>query len=263
MLYNRASADPQGQPWSEQKRYLWWDADKGQWTGPDIPDFPRTKPPDYEPDWSKDPRGLDAHSGRAPFIMMADGLSWLYVPTGLQDGPLPTHYEPVESPLHNPVYGQQSNPVAKLWERPENRYHLVEDPEYPYVLTTYRLTEHHTGGTMSRSIAWLAETQPEGFVELSPELAALKGVENGGWVTLWTARGEVEARALVTSRLRPLHLDGQLVHVVGMPWHFGYMGIARGDIANTLSAMVGDPNVSIHEAKAFTCNLRAGRKGQA
>jgi len=131
MLYNRASADPQGLPWSERKRYIWWDPENKQWTGPDIPDFPRGKSPDYEPDWSQDPRGLDAHSGRAPFIMMGDGLSWLYVPTGLQDGPLPTHYEPVESPLHNPVYGQQSNPVAKLWERPENHYHLVENPEYP------------------------------------------------------------------------------------------------------------------------------------
>jgi formate dehydrogenase major subunit len=125
------------------------------------------------------------------------------------------------------------------------------------------LTEHHTGGTMSRSIAWLAETQPEGFVELSPELATEKGVENGGWVTVWTARGEIEARALVTPRMQPLRLDGRTIHVVGMPWHFGYMGIAQGDIANTLSAMVGDPNVSIHEAKAFTCNLRPGRKSHA
>jgi formate dehydrogenase major subunit len=262
MLYNRASADPAGQPWSDQKRYMRWDAERREWTGPDIPDFPRDKPPDYEPDWSKDPRGLDAHSGRAPFIMMADGLSWLYVPNGLQDGPLPSHYEPVESPVPNPVYAQQSNPVAKLWERPENGYHALADPEYPYVITTYRLTEHHTGGTMSRSVAWLAETQPEGFVELSPELASEKGVEHGGWVTLWTARGEIEARALVTPRIRPLHVDGRVVHVVGMPWHFGYMGIAKGDIANTLSAMVGDPNVSIHEGKAFTCNLRAGRRNQ-
>lgn len=260
MLYNRASADPQGRPWSEQKRYIWWDADKGQWSGPDIPDFPRTKRPDYEPDWSKDPRGLDAHSGRAPFIMMADGLSRLYVPSGLQDGPLPTHYEPVESVVRNAMYRQESNPMAKLWDRPENRYHMVEDAGYPYVITTYRLTEHHTGGTMSRSIAWLAEIQPQAFVELSPELATEKGAENGGWVTLWTARGVVEARVLVTSRMRPLRLDGRVVHVIGMPWHFGYMGIAQGDIANALSAMVGDPNVSIHEAKAFTCNLRAGRK---
>jgi formate dehydrogenase major subunit len=260
MLYNRASADPAGRPWSERKRYVWWDTARGQWTGRDVPDFPRTKPPDFEPDWGADPRGLDAHSGRAPFIMMADGLGWLYVPAGLQDGPLPTHYEPVESPLRNPLYGQQFNPMAKLWQRPENRYQAVGDPAFPYVITTYRLTEHHTGGTMSRYLAWLAETQPTAFVEISPELAAEHGIENGGWVTLWTARGEVEARALVTPRLRPLHLDGRVVHVVGMPWHFGYMGIARGDVANTLSAMVGDPNVSIHEAKAFTCNLRPGRK---
>jgi formate dehydrogenase major subunit len=263
MLYNRASADPAGQPWSEQKRYIWWDAARGQWTGPDVPDFPRAKPPDFEPDWSADPRGLDAHSGRAPFIMMADGLGWLYVPAGLQDGPLPTHYEPVESPLRNPLYGQQRNPVAKLWERPGNEYQSVGDPAFPYVITTYRLTEHHTGGTMSRYLAWLAETQPTAFVEVSRELAEERGIQNGGWVTLWTKRGEVEARVLVTPRLRPLHLEGRVVHVVGMPWHFGYMGIARGDIANTLSAMVGDPNVSIHEAKAFTCNLRAGRRGGA
>ena len=263
MLYNRASADPAGQPWSEQKRYIWWDAARGQWTGRDVPDFPRAKPPDFEPDWSADPRGLDAHSGRGPFIMMADGLGWLYVQAGLQDGPLPTHYEPVESPLRNPLYGQQRNPVAKLWERPGNEYQSVADPAFPYVITTYRLTEHHTGGTMSRYLAWLAETQPTAFVEVSPELAEERGIQNGGWVTLWTKRGEVEARVLVTPRLRPLHLEGRVVHVVGMPWHFGYMGIARGDIANTLSAMVGDPNVSIHEAKAFTCNLRAGRKGGA
>ena len=263
ILYNRASADPAGQPWSEQKRYIWWDAARGHWTGRDVPDFPRTKPPDFEPDWSADPRGLDAHTGRAPFIMMADGLGWLYVPAGLQDGPLPTHYEPVESPLRNPLYGQQFNPVAKLWERPENRYQAVGDPAFPYVITTYRLTEHHTGGTMTRYLPWLAETQPTAFVEVSPELAAERGIGNGGWVTLWTARGEVEARALVTPRLRPLQLDGRVVHVVGMPWHFGYMGIARGDIANTLSAMVGDSNVSIHEGKAFTCNLRPGRRSRA
>ena len=262
MLYNRASADPTGTPWSERKRYIWWDAQNGQWTGRDVPDFPRTKPPDFEPDWSADPRGLDAHSGTAPFIMMADGLGWLYVPAGLQDGPLPSHYEPVESPVHNAVYGQQFNPVAKLWERPGNEYQIVADPEFPYVITTYRLTEHHTGGTMTRYVAWLAETQPTAFVEIDPELAVEKDVDNGDWVTLWTRRGEVEARVLVTPRLRPLYLDGGVVHVIGMPWHFGYMGIAKGDVANTLSAMVGDPNVSIHEAKAFTCNLRAGRKGK-
>lgn len=260
ILYNRASADPRGRPWSERKRYIEWDPIERKWTGPDVPDFPKDRPPDYVPDWSKKPQGMDAHPGTAPFIMNADGLGWLFVPSGLKDGPLPTHYEPVESPLENPLYGQQSNPAAKLWERPENLYHLVDDPEYPYVITTYRLTEHHCGGLMSRAVPWLAELQPEAFVELSPQLAAEKGVENGGWVTLWTARGEVEGRALVTPRMPVLKLDGRTVHVVGMPWHYGWKGIARGDPANTLSAMVGDANVSIHETKVFTCNLRPGRK---
>lgn len=262
ILYNRASATPEGQPWSEAKRYVWWDEEKQQWIGQDVPDFPREKAPHYEPPWDQEPRGMDAHSGTAPFIMMPDGLGWLYVPAGLMDGPLPTHYEPVESPVRNPLYGQQINPAAKLWERPENPYHAVGDPEYPYVITTYRLTEHHTGGTMTRWIATLAETMPEGFVEISQELAAEKGIENGDWVTLWTARGEAEARTLVTPRMKPLQVDGRVVHVVGMPWHFGHKGLARGDIANSLSAMVGEPNISIHEGKSFTCNLRKGRKGQ-
>ena len=154
------------------------------------------------------------------------------------------------------------NPAAKLWERPGNLYHAVGDPAFPYVITTYRLTEHHCGGLMSRAVPWLAELQPEGFVEISPELADEKGVENGGWVTLRTARGEIEARALVTRRITPFRLNGQVVHVVGMPWHYGSSGLAQGDSANTLSAMVGDANVSIHEGKVFTCNLRAGRKSQ-
>jgi len=261
LLYNRASADPEGRPWSEEKRYLWWDAGKGEWTGLDVPDFPRNKAPNYQPDWSQQPEGMEAISGSSPFFTMADGMAWLFVPSGLQDGPLPTHYEPVESPLRNPLYGQQINPAAKLWERPENPYHEVNDPQYPYVITTYRLTEHHTGGAMSRWVPWLAETQPEGFVEISPEMAAMKGIVNGDWVTVWTARGKVETRALVTPRMRPLHLNGRTVHVIGMPWHFGYKGFALGDIANNLSSMVGDPNVSIHEAKVFTCNLTAGRMG--
>ena len=259
ILYNRASADPAGKPWSERKRYIEWDAAKGEWAGPDVPDFPKNKSPEYRPDWSKDPKGMDAHPGDAPFIMMNDGLGWLFVPSGLKDGPIPTHYEPVESPVKNPLYGQQIDPGAMLWPRPENRKHAVDDPEFPYVITTYRLTEHHTGGTMTRYVPWLAELQPEGFVEIHPELAAEKGIEQGGWVTLRTARGEVEARALVTSRVAPLQLGERTVHVIGMPWHFGWQGLAQGDPANDLVAMVGDANTSIHEGKAFTCDIRAGR----
>jgi formate dehydrogenase major subunit len=175
------------------------------------------------------------------------------------DGPLPTHYEPYESPVHNPVYKQQSNPVAKVWKVPGNPYHVVADPKYPYVISTYRLTEHYLSGTMSRWLPWLAELMPELFCEVSPELAALKGVKNGGYVTIRTARGEIEARALVTRRMKPFTLKGKTVHQIGMPWHWGWQGTARGDVVNNLSALVADPNVSIHEGKVFTCNLRAGR----
>ena len=181
------------------------------------------------------------------------------LPAGLKDGPLPTHYEPVESPIKNPLYRQQDNPVAKKWERDDNPYHPVGDPQYPYVMTTYRLTEHHSGAIPTRMVASTAELQPEGFAEIPPELAQEKGIKSLDWVVISTARGEIETRALVTQRLRPFDLDGQRVYQIGMPWHFGWEGYATGDIANTLSAIVGDPNTTIHEGKAFTCNLRKGR----
>jgi formate dehydrogenase major subunit len=202
---------------------------------------------------------MDAIPGSAPFIMIADGKSSLFVPSGLKDGPLPSHYEPVESPAHNAVYRQQDNPVAKKWDRAGNRYHAVGDPDYPYVLTTYRLTEHHSGGTPTRSVANLAELQPEGFAEMPPELARELGIENRDWVVLSTKRGEIETRALVTERLRPFEIDGRRVYQIGMPWHFGYVGYATGSIANELTSVVGDPNTSIHEGKALTCALRKGR----
>jgi formate dehydrogenase major subunit len=114
---------------------------------------------------------------------------------------------------------------------------------------------------MTRWLPWLAELMPELFCEISPELAAEKGIKNSEYVTIRTARGEVEARALVTRRMRPFLIDGKTVHEIGLPWHWGWQGTARGDVVNNLSAMVGDPNVSIHEGKVFTCDLRAGKKG--
>lgn len=258
-LVNRASADPAGKPWSERKKLAWWDAEKGEWDGYDQVDFSTEKAPDYTPDWSKEPSGMDALSGTDPFIMISDGRGALFVPSGLKDGPLPTHYEPVESPVRNPLYGQQHNPTAKIWDRPDNPVHDPEDPRYPYALTTYRLTEHHSGGTPTRSVASTAELQPEGFCEIAPELADALGIENLDWVVLSTPRGEVETRALVTERLQPFRIDGRLVHQIGMPWHFGWNGYATGDIANVLTAVVGDPNTGMHENKALTCNLRKGR----
>jgi formate dehydrogenase major subunit len=256
IMYNRASADPQGRPWSERKRYVWWDESARRWTGVDRPEFTLDKPPDYRPDWSQRPVGMDAHDGCSPFMMIADGKAGLFTPVGVKDGPLPAHYEPVESPVRNLLYGQQVNPAAKQWPRPDNEYHRVGDPRYPYVITTYRLTEHHAGGASTRNVPSLAELQPEGFCEVPEELAAQLGIANGDWVALETARCKIETRALVTPRLRPLQIDGRRIYQIGMPWHFGWQGYAQGAAANDLTSLAGDANTSIHEGKAFTCNLR-------
>jgi formate dehydrogenase major subunit len=259
MLYNRASADPEGRPWSERKRYVWWDEEAARWTGHDVPDFPVDKPPGYVA--PEDARGMDAISGTDPFIMMADGRGWLFSPSGLLDGPLPTHYEPIESPVANALYPDLgSNPAGLTWRRPENPYNPAMDPRYPIVATTFRLTEHHTAGAMSRNLPWLAELQPEMFCEVDPLLAASRGIEDGGWMTISTTRGAIEARARVTDRLRPLKVAGQTVHQVAMPFHWGFSGPSKGHIANDLIALSGDPNVTIEDAKAFTCEVRAGRR---
>jgi formate dehydrogenase major subunit len=256
VLYNRASADPAGQPWSSRKALLFWDGHR--WIGSDVPDFPLTRAPDWTGD--RDAIGVDAHSGADPFIMQPDGRGWLFAPTGLKDGPLPTHYEPIESPVGNPLYGQATNPVADVWRRDDNRVHRAGDERFPYAITTYRLVEHHTAGGMSRWLPWLAELQPALFCEIGSELAAEKGVRNGDWVTISTLRGHIEARALVTERIKPLRMGRRRVHQVGLPYHWGYQGITRGDVVNDLTALVADPNVTIHEAKAFTCNLEKGRR---
>jgi formate dehydrogenase major subunit len=266
ILYNRCSADPEGKPWSERKKLVWWDPaaanGQGEWVGHDVPDFTRHKAP--HADASETGHGMDALSGSDPFIMHADGRGWLYVPHGLKDGPLPTHYEPVESPMPNLLYPKyQHNPAAVLFQRSDNPYNGAENPEFPYVITTYRLTEHHTSGGMSRWNTWLSELQPELFAEIDPALAREKQLETGDWVTISTARGQVEARAMVTERVQPLRINGRTIHVVGLPYHWGPAGVVVGDIANDLIGVAIDPNVRIHEAKAFTCNLRKGRKDNA
>jgi formate dehydrogenase major subunit len=262
ILYNRASADPEGRPWSARKRYVWWDQEQASWTGLDEPDFIRNRPPSYRP--AEDARGIDTIGGADPFILNADGKAWLYAPQGLQDGPLPTHYEPQESVCGNPLYGQQCDPARMELVRRDNRYHRAwADPDYPYLLTTYRLTEHHTAGGMSRWVAWLAELQPEMFCEVSLELAAERGLENGGWATISTARARIEARVLVTGRIKPLRIRGRIVHQIGLPYHWGSAGLVRGDSANRLIAFTGDPNVSIQESKAFTGNIEPGRHKNA
>ena len=254
ILYNRASARPDGRPWSERKKLVWWDDASREWTGFDTPDFCRTTAPDYRPD--TDARGLDAIAGDEPFIMHADGVGWLWVSSGLKDGPLPAHYEPLESPVANAVYRQQTNPAADAKVRPDNPYAASpDDPRYPHVLSTYRLTEHHTAGGMTRTLSHLAELQPALFCELSPELAAALSIANGDGAVITTPRGSIRARALVTARMRPLRVQGRTIHQVGLPYHFGGRGLVTGDVVNDLVAISQEPNVRIMEAKVLVCRV--------
>jgi len=261
ILYNRASADPDGNPWSERKKLTYWNGTK--WDGLDVPDFDETKPPDYVP--PDDAEGPDAIAGTHPFIMQADGRSWLFVPNGVVDGPFPTHYEPHESPFDNPLYSQRANPRRQQHKNADwDPYNPVAGEPgadlFPHVLTTYRLTEHHTAGGMSRSVPYLAELQPAMFCEVSPELAAETGLEHGGWATIYTTRSAIEARVMVTRRMKPLTVRGRTVHQVGLPYHWGRRLLTSGDSANDLMHAALDPNVHIMEAKAATCGIRPGRR---
>ncbi len=260
IIYNRASAKPDGTPWSERKKYVWWDPEKREWTGRDITDFKKDMPPDHKGDISKG--GLEALDGDKPFGMHPDGKGWLYVSSGLKDGPLPAHFEPLESPVRNPIYPEhQDNPPASKKERPDNPYaKSPDDPRFPYILTTYRLTEHHTAGGMSRGLGHLAELQPELFAEISPELADELNIEHGKWVTLYTPRGIVSAKALVTARMRPLEINGKVIHQVGLPYHWGWKGLSTGDVVNDLLVISEEPNVRIMETKGLVCNLFPGHR---
>src|SRR5262249_51728707 len=237
LLYDRGSADPEGKRWSERKKLVGWDGEQQKWTGTDTPDFDEERPPSYVP--PENATGPEAIAGTHPFIMQADGLGWLYVPQGLEDGPLPTHYEPHESPYDNPLYPQRANP------RRQQHRHMAEDPYnptdhepgselFPYVATTYRLTEHHTAGGMSRGTPYLAELRPRMFVEAQPDRAPERGLEHGGWATVVTTRSAIEARVMVTERARPVKMYGKTRHQVGLPYHWGQRGLTTGGAANDL-----------------------------
>jgi len=169
--------------------------------------------------------------------------------------------------VRNELYPEAgANPVGLTWVRPENPLAEHDDPRYPHVGSTFRLTEHHTAGPMSRNLPWLSELQPEMFAEIDPVLAEKEGIRDGGWMVIESPRGAIEARAKVTNRVRPLKLGERTVHQICMPWHFGTyksneQGVV-GDTVNDLIALSGDPNVSIHDSKAFVCGVRAGRRSQ-
>ena len=267
-LYNRASADPEGKPWSERKAYVWWDPSlddgAGRWTGHDVPDFELSKSPSYRP--PEGASGTEGIAGNDPFIMQADGKGWLYAPSGLLDGPLPAHYEPHESPVRNPLYTQQANPTRKVFRRQDNPTNpSAGEPGvevFPYVFTTYRLTEHHTAGGMSRWVPYLSELMPEMFCEISPELAQQQGIQHLGWATIVSSRTAIEARVLVTERMRPLTVGGKVVHQIGLPYHWGVgsQAYVSGDSANDLLGLALDPNVYIQESKVGSCDIQPGRR---
>jgi formate dehydrogenase major subunit len=247
IIYNRASVDKNGRPWDPKKPLLAWNADTKLWAG-DIPDGP----------WPP----LAQEGGKLPFIMKPDGFASIYGP-GLADGPFPEHYEPLECPVEkNLLSPQMVNPAVKRWEKdgvPELDMRASCDPRFPLVCSTYRVTEHWQTGVMTRWTPWLLEMQPDMFVEMSRELAGLKGIKNGEWVTVKSARGEVQAVAIVTMRLKPFTIDGTTVHQVGIPWHYGwrYPDPERKELrsANLLTPSIGDPNTMIPESKAFMVDV--------
>jgi len=252
IIYNRASADPSGKPWSEKKKLIWWDAEQKKWVGNDVPDFPGTMAPDA-------PRAKDGPfkgvSGTDAFIMNPHGLGQFFA--SIVDGPFPEHYEPFESPTHNLLSKVQNNPVAKVYNVGDLNK-LGTPDRYPYILTTYRLTEHHAAG-MSRHVPWLSELFYGHFAEIGPEMAKELGIQNGDMVTVETPRAKIRVRALVTERIKPFMINDKKVYQVGIPWHWGYQGVmksARGDITNDLVASLGDPTTFIQESKALLCNVR-------
>ena len=252
ILYNRASADLAGKPWDEKRKVIWWDpqggAQKtGSWVGNDVPDFAPAKAPGA----AAKPGGkaLDALAGTDPFIMKPDGRGWLFVPSGLVDGPLPEHYEPFESPVGNVMSPVAFNPVSKVFSGAADAKGAAGD--FPVIATTFRLTEHYQGGSETRNRPWLIELQPEMFVEMSPAFAAKRGIVDGDRVQVESARGSVFARALLTERIQPFQVNGTSVDAVALPWHWGFAGLSSGHSANVLTASIGDANTFIQEDKAF------------
>ena len=235
ILYNRASADIHGKPWDPKRKIVEWDGSK--WTGYDVPDIAPTAKPELV----------------QPFIMNAEGTARLWVRGLMKDGPFPTHYEPFESPVANLLAPKiRGNPAARVFK--DDLEAFAEADKFPYVATSYRLTEHFHFWTKHALIN--AVLQPEFFVEISEELAKEKGIERGGYVRVWSKRGSVKAKAVVTKRIKPLLINGKIVHVVGVPLHWGFIGQTKeGFGPNSLTPVVGDANTQTPEFKAFLVDI--------
>jgi len=238
IIYNRASVDLDGNPWDPEDFVIRWAGPETKWVG-DVPDG----------GWPP----MTQEGTRYPFIMKPQGFARIFGP-GLADGPFPEHYEPLESPIDNPLSSTQNDPAITVW-RPEE---VGDRNEYPIVCTTYRVTEHWQAGQMTRNLPWLVELMPQMFVEMSEELAAELGISNAELVTVESVRGKLQAVAIVTKRFKPFELGGETVHQIGLPWHWGFQGLCIGDSANKLSPYVGDANTMIPEFKAFLVRVRKG-----
>ncbi len=236
IIYNRASVDLDGNPWDAEDFVIRWNGEG--WDG-DVPDG----------GWPP----MNMEGTRYPFIMKPEGFAYIFGP-GRAEGPFPEHYEPLESPIKNPLSGTQHNPAIKIW-RPDE---IATPDEYPIVATTYRVTEHWQAGQMTRNLPWLVELMPQMFFEMSEELAAEMGIKTKDWVTVESKRGSIEGVAIVTKRFKPFQLNGQTIHQIGMPWHWGFRGLCVGDTANDLSPYVGDANTMIPEYKAFLVRVKKG-----
>lgn len=235
IIYNRASCDKDGNPWDPKRMVIKWDGT--QWIG-DVPDFGKTSPPSDE---------------KGSFIMKPEGVACVFC-SAAADGPFPEHYEPYESPVKNLMSSVEFNPATYVYKTAEKERGSAD--KYPIVGTSYRVTEHWQTGQMTRWLPWLCELMPEMFVEMSIALAEEKGIENGQKCKIVSARGEITAKAIVTDRFKPFKLNGgKMVHEIGLPWCFGYSGIATGDICNDLTSHIGDANTRIPEYKAFLCDI--------
>jgi len=242
ILYNAASSAPDGKPWDAKRKLVQWSGTS--WGGSDIPDI---RP--------------DANPGEAdrvqPFIMTAEGVSRLFAPSGMAEGPLPEHYEPFESPLaNNPMHPNnpkaRANPAARVFKADMENLGTAKD--FPYVATSYRLTEHFHYWT--KNVLTSAIIQPQQFVEIGEELAKAKGIGNGDWVKVSSKRGFIKCVALVSKRIPQLDCDGKKVDTVGLPNHWGFVGVARpGYLVNTLTPFVGDANTQTPEYKSFLVNI--------
>jgi formate dehydrogenase major subunit len=245
VLYNRASCDVSGKPWDPSRRQVWWNEAAGRWAGNDVPDFKvDSKPAD--------------HMG--PFIMNPEGVGRLFVPLGgMAEGPFPEHYEPIESPIANPLHPQQSNnPVVRKMKSDMDKY---GEPGggFNIVCTTYRLTEHYHYWTKNNPMN--VQLVPEPFVEIPAELASEIGLNGGERVKVTSARSTYIAKAMVTRRIKAMVVDGKKLYQIGIPIHWGFRGISEDEgrtsltSVNLLSPTVVDPNAYTPEFKGFLVKL--------